>query len=129
MPEFELSVFEGGKTYSRFGTMYMEKEEWENMKALQIPLDDKIVECSMDKEQRWRFLRFRDDKRDGNHISVVNSVLQSIKDGVEKEDLLREAPDIRTAWKTRQILQPQQQQPVQSARQPPPPQGQQPPRR
>ncbi|KAF8423668.1 mRNA capping enzyme, catalytic domain-containing protein [Tirmania nivea] len=105
MPEFALSAFEGGRKYTRFATMYMTETEWEDMKALQIPLEDKIVECAMDEEKRWRFKRFRDDKKDGNHISVVNSVLESIKDGVGKEDLLREAMEVRAAWKRRQGVQ------------------------
>lgn len=105
MPEFELSVFEGGRNYSHYGTMYMTEKEWEDMKALQIPLDDKIVECVMDDQKRWRFSRFRDDKKDGNHISVVHSVMECIQDAVEQEDLLKEAMDIRTAWKRRAGVQ------------------------
>ncbi|KAF8466597.1 mRNA capping enzyme, catalytic domain-containing protein [Kalaharituber pfeilii] len=114
MPEFELSIFEGGSNYSHFGTMYMTEKEWEDLKNLQIPLDDRIVECAMDDQKRWRFLRFRDDKKDANHISVVHSVLESIQDAVKEEDLLREAPEIRTAWKRRiGAPQPAQQQPQQ----------------
>ena len=105
MPEFELSVFEGGRNYSHYSTMYMTEREWEDMKALQIPLDDKIVECVMDDQKRWRFSRFRDDKRDGNHISVVHSVMECIQDAVEQEDLLSEAMDIRAAWKRRAAVQ------------------------
>ncbi|RPB18488.1 mRNA capping enzyme, alpha subunit [Terfezia boudieri ATCC MYA-4762] len=103
MPEFALSVFEGGRQYIPFATMYMTEKEWEDMKALQIPLDDRIVECAMDEEKRWRFLRFREDKKDGNHISVVGSVLESIRDGVGEKDLLREAMEIRAAWKRRML--------------------------
>lgn len=101
MPDFELSVFEGNKSYSHFGTMYMTEQEWADMKSLQIPLDDTIVECAMDQQKRWRFLRFRDDKKHGNHISVVKSVLESIEDAVGQNDLLNESSDIRAAWKRR----------------------------
>lgn len=83
----------------------MSEKEWEDMKALQIPLEDKIAECAMDEEKRWRFLRFREDKKHGNHISVVHSVMESIRDGVGEKDLLQEAMEIRAAWKRRQGLQ------------------------
>ena len=32
-------------------------------------------------------MRFRDDKPHGNHKSVVDNIIQSIIDGVEKEDV------------------------------------------
>ena len=91
------------------------------MKALETPLEDKIVECAMDEEKRWRFLRFREDKKDGNYMSVVNSVLESIRDGVGEKDLLGEAMEVRAAWKRRQGVQ---QVPPPVVRQAPP-QGQQ----
>src|SRR5438270_594450 len=60
--------------------------------------------CAMDDQKRWRFKRFRNDKKDGNHISTVNSVLESIEDGVMKEDLLRASKTMRDAWKAREAL-------------------------
>ena len=33
----------------------------------------------------WRMMRFRDDKPAGNHVSTVEKVIHSIRDGVEKE--------------------------------------------
>ena len=74
------------------------------MKALQVPLDDSIVECFKDPEQRWRFYRLRDDKADANHISTVEKVLESIEDRVTEEDLIRIAPAIKSAWKKRQAM-------------------------
>lgn len=32
-------------------------------------------------------MRFRDDKPKGNHKSVVDNIIKSIVDGVEKEDV------------------------------------------
>jgi mRNA capping enzyme, C-terminal domain len=56
------------------------------MKASGDQYDDRIVEVAWNsKQQNWRFLRFRDDKHDGNHISVVENIIESIQDGVEIE--------------------------------------------
>ena len=46
--------------------------------------------------------RFRDDKTDANHISVVESVLESIQDAVTEDDLIGAAQGIRSAFKARQ---------------------------
>lgn len=48
--------------------------------------DERIIECNWDPEyDSWRFMRFRDDKSDGNHWSVVQKIIESIRDGVELE--------------------------------------------
>lgn len=58
------------------------------MKASGEQIDDRIVEVFWDPPQsRWRMMRFRDDKPHGNHKSVVDNIIQSIIDGVEKEDV------------------------------------------
>lgn len=102
MPIFHLFVGQNRGEYNYFGTMYLEESEWEDLKALQQPLDDAIVECFRDENGRWRFLRLRDDKADANHISTVEKVLESIEDRVDEDDLIRVAPAIKTAWKKRQ---------------------------
>lgn len=39
------------------------------------------------KLQTWKILRFRDDKHDGNYRDVVFSIIHSIKDGVEADEV------------------------------------------
>ena len=49
-------------------------------------VDDRIVEVCWDPVgEHWRMMRYRDDKPHGNHRSVVENVIQSIADGVEKD--------------------------------------------
>ncbi|CAD6501822.1 BgTH12-02068 [Blumeria graminis f. sp. triticale] len=102
MPIFNIHVHAGGgREDPWYGTMYVEPSEWESLKALQQPLNDRIVECSMDPQRRWRYMRFRDDKTEANHTSTVESVIESITDRVTKQDLMNAAPKIREKWKQR----------------------------
>jgi mRNA capping family enzyme len=56
------------------------------MKANGEQVDDRIVEVCWDPiGEHWRMMRYRDDKPQGNHRSVVENVIQSIADGVEKD--------------------------------------------
>lgn len=107
-PKFVLAVKISNNQYQAWGEMYMDDEEWENMKAMNVELQEKIVECAMDNQKRWRFKRFRNDKKDGNHISTVKSVIESIEDAITEDDLLTAAKHIRTAWKAREAAQKEQ---------------------
>jgi mRNA guanylyltransferase len=112
-PALSLEVFYGGKDYQDFAALDVTDEEWEFMKHAAIrdhkPLDGRIIECYRDGPTgKWRFKaerdgtpRFRDDKQTANHISTVNSVLQSIQDAVSQEDLITSASAIMRAWKRR----------------------------
>jgi mRNA guanylyltransferase len=103
MPTFNLHVYAGDAQEDPwYSTMYVEPGEWEAMKALQEPFNDRIVECYMDRQKRWRYKRPRDDKSTANHTSTVESVIESIKDCVTEEDLIAEAMGIRAAWKERE---------------------------
>ncbi|KAI9801099.1 MAG: Dcp1p-Dcp2p decapping enzyme complex alpha subunit [Piccolia ochrophora] len=107
MPRLDLSVNHGAAKYQTYGTMYVTPNEWEGLKGMGIPLEDTIVECFQDNESRWRFLRFREDKKDANHISTVESVIESIQDRVGEKDLITAAKRIRDEWKRRQAAEQQ----------------------
>ncbi|CAD6444838.1 6f6d5da3-8d81-4c1d-bf20-6b17b2e7616f [Sclerotinia trifoliorum] len=101
IPICNLLVNAGNNRDEWYGTMHLEPEEWEKLKALREPLNDRIVECYMDAQKRWRYMKFRDDKEVANHTSTVESVIESIKDRVTEKDLLAAAPRIRDEWKKR----------------------------
>ncbi|KAL8695049.1 MAG: hypothetical protein Q9218_000417 [Villophora microphyllina] len=103
-PQFNLLVYNGSNEYIPWGAMFVEDSEWEELKGLGQPLNDRIVECNLDDSKRWRFHRFRDDKLEANHKSTVDSVEESIKDRVTKEDLIAVARRIRDEWKKRQAM-------------------------
>ncbi|PPQ87979.1 hypothetical protein CVT25_001058 [Psilocybe cyanescens] len=118
-PVFLLHVWNGGNRYELYDDMYVDDEEWEELKKSGDQVDDRIVEVHWDSNMsRWRMMRFRDDKPHGNHRSVVENIISSIADGVEKEALLERSNAIRVAWKAR-LGQPQQQQSLPQALQHP----------
>jgi mRNA guanylyltransferase len=58
------------------------------MKQSGVQYDDRIVEVNWEKEtEHWRFMRFRDDKPHANFKSIVEGVIESIADGVERDDV------------------------------------------
>ncbi|KAI9678925.1 MAG: Dcp1p-Dcp2p decapping enzyme complex alpha subunit [Trizodia sp. TS-e1964] len=101
MPTFHLSAAQSGGTCARYAQMYLTAEEWAALKARGEGLEDAVVECFMDAAGRWRFSRFRKDKDGPNHISTVESVVRSIRDGVEEAQLVRAAKTWRERWKAR----------------------------
>lgn len=123
-PIFGLNVYNGesgNAKYEPFDVMHVEDEEWESLKASGEQLDDRIVEVYWDtSQQHWRMMRFRDDKPNGNHKSVVGNIISSIVDGVEKKDLLARVEALRVATKRRAAHGPA------DSQGPPPPQPPQP---
>jgi mRNA guanylyltransferase len=104
VPRAELWIFTGDSgpdKYEYFDEVLITKEEWEVLKGLGDPLNDRIVECNQDEHGRWRIMRFRDDKLEANHKSTVLSVLDSINDRISYADLVKAAPRIRDSWKAR----------------------------
>ncbi|KAI6091141.1 mRNA capping enzyme, alpha subunit [Hypoxylon rubiginosum] len=101
-PPVELLANHGSGRYHWFANLHLEDNEWEILKSFGEPLDERVVEVYMDGQKRWRFSKFRDDKTDGNHISVVQSVMESIQDGITREDLENYSKTIRDNWKARE---------------------------
>lgn len=96
----ELTLLE--KTYKKFAELQVSDEKWAELKNMQQPINGRIVECVKDQETGdWSMLRFRDDKLNGNHTSVVQKVLESINDSVTIEDLNDNVPEIKKAWEDR----------------------------
>ena len=74
----------GGHVF--FDTMEVPDDEWEEWKSNGEQIDNRIVEVVWDAgAQTWKKLRFRDDKLEGNYTTVVQKIIESIKDGVEQE--------------------------------------------
>ncbi|KAI5301251.1 Dcp1p-Dcp2p decapping enzyme complex alpha subunit [Ascosphaera pollenicola] len=107
IPSAFLFIFTGNQgpgnqpSYQYFSPLYISPSDWEHMKSLNAPLDDSIVEAYQDNQKRWRFMRLRDDKDECNHISTVESVIESIEDRVDEHDLIGYAKAIKDAWKIR----------------------------
>jgi mRNA guanylyltransferase len=102
-------VFHGDKRNEVFANLHVTESEWESMKGMQQILDGRIIECHKDEQGQWRYKkepngepRFRDDKTEANHISTVESVLESIEDAVSEQDLLDNAKMINAQWKRRE---------------------------
>ncbi|KAF7974823.1 hypothetical protein HWV62_11179 [Athelia sp. TMB] len=108
MPFFALHTYcgeeRGVPTYEPFDELYVEEQEWEALKQTGEQIDDRIVEVHWDtKRACWRMMRFRDDKPNGNFKTVVENIIQSIEEGVEKDALLARSAAIRDAWKARHL--------------------------
>ncbi|KAJ3995452.1 mRNA guanylyltransferase [Lentinula boryana] len=106
-PIFLLHVWcgdqNGSPRYEQYDKMHVDDDEWEKMKASGQQFDDRIIEVHWDPYVvGWRMMRFRDDKPNGNHKNVVENIITSIADGVEKGILLSRSNHIRAAWKARQ---------------------------
>ncbi|KAF1961927.1 hypothetical protein CC80DRAFT_488310 [Byssothecium circinans] len=92
---FKLLVNHSKNDYRPFQhDLTVTPEEWTMLKSLNQRLDGRIIECYRNAEGQWKFKkdddgtpRWRDDKSDANHISTVNSVLDSIEDPVTEQDL------------------------------------------
>jgi mRNA guanylyltransferase len=107
-PVINLFIFHGRDDYRKFTELRYNDEDWEKMKGLDQVLDGRIIECYVDDDGYWRFKkepdgtpRFRDDKPEANHVSTMDKVIKSIKDGVSEKDLRDASGRIKDAWKRR----------------------------
>lgn len=58
------------------------------MKDSKLQYDDAIVEVTWSfARQTFQIMRIRDDKHHGNHKTVVTKILDSIRDGVEEDEV------------------------------------------
>jgi mRNA guanylyltransferase len=90
--------------YREFAVLSITPKEWSILKSLNQRLDGRIIECYRAPSGEWKYKaeadgspRWRDDKKDANHISTVNSVLASIEDPVTEQILLTYEPKIKEA--------------------------------
>ncbi|ORX66075.1 mRNA capping enzyme alpha subunit [Linderina pennispora] len=104
-PEIELLAWHGGNDYRPFAKMAMRPEDWDRTFSRISSFSGSIVEVSYTPDycppHVWKFMRFRNDKPHGNHISVVDKIIASINDSMELDELLAEMPRIRTEWMKR----------------------------
>ncbi|KAF1941919.1 mRNA capping enzyme, alpha subunit [Clathrospora elynae] len=98
----ELHVQHSSNNYQVFANLSLTPAEWEILKSLNQRLDGRIIECYRTEAGKWKYKaeadgspRWRDDKKDANHISTVNSVLASIEAPVTEMDLLAKVEDIK----------------------------------
>lgn len=101
-PECHLYAWFGGTDYRPYDDLYITDEEWDKLKDLNEPLHERLIECNKDDKGRWRYLRFRDDKPNANHISTIEKVNESIRDCVTKEELTKNWAKIQEKWKERE---------------------------
>ncbi|KAF2675465.1 mRNA capping enzyme, alpha subunit [Microthyrium microscopicum] len=108
VPELNLCIHHSNGDYRKFADLFVTDDEWEAMKGMNQQLDGRIIECYVADSGHWRFKkepdgtpRFRDDKNDANHVSVMRKVIKSIEDGVTEQDLREHSLMIREGWKKR----------------------------
>ena len=95
-PRVHLLVWQGDDRYEYFNELGITEMEWKQTFGNNPrSMDGRIIECNYDPELQkklglpspWRFMRYRDDKPDGNHKSTVTKVLESIRDAVSQEEV------------------------------------------
>jgi mRNA guanylyltransferase len=97
----QLHIMHNKNEYQPFANLTLTPAEWKILKSLNQRLDGRIIECYRTEAGQWKYKteadgspRWRDDKKDANHISTVNSVLASIEAPVTEMDLLGNAEAI-----------------------------------
>ncbi|OWB82446.1 hypothetical protein B5S33_g1072 [[Candida] boidinii] len=102
--------------YEEYDDLEISDEIWENWKNSGESFNGRIAEVRRNSDGKWEYLRFRDDKLNGNYYTIVLKILKSIEDAVSKEELINAEKDIWENWQKREkhkkeIQQQQQQNP------------------
>ncbi|KAF2126103.1 mRNA capping enzyme, alpha subunit [Dothidotthia symphoricarpi CBS 119687] len=99
-----LLVQHNKNQYEPFAELALTPAEWHVLMSLDQRLDGRIIECYRTPQGQWKYKaeadgspRWRDDKKDANHISTVNSVLESIENPVTEDDLRAMEPRLKEA--------------------------------
>ncbi|KAJ2104948.1 hypothetical protein GGI16_002563 [Coemansia sp. S142-1] len=108
--DVRLLAWQGGNTYAEFGRLAIRPSDFNSGALAGIrsvhDLEGRIGETVHDPEYappaQWRFMRFRDDKPHGNHISIVHKIIESMGDNMELPELINNMVAVRTAWKERE---------------------------
>ncbi|KAJ2879673.1 hypothetical protein H4R27_005169 [Coemansia aciculifera] len=108
--DVRLLVWQGGYNYTEFGRLAIRPNDFNRGALAGIrsahELEGRIGETVYDPEYappaQWRFMRFRDDKPHGNHISIVHKIIESMGDNMELPELIESMAAVRTAWKERE---------------------------
>ncbi|CAO1637322.1 unnamed protein product [Sympodiomycopsis kandeliae] len=111
-PFFLLEEFMGNNRYEKFDWAWVDDDQWQKIKESGVQYDERIVECVWSptggpllpntslKAPGWKIHRIRDDKKDGNHHTIVDKIITSIEDGVEEKQVVSAVGSIRDAWKS-----------------------------
>lgn len=99
-----ISIYVGNEHYQEISAITLSSDEtrlFKNEKAV-----GRIIECCYDPNHLyfWKFMRWRDDKEHGNHISTFKKIQDSISDNVEKDELIRYVDVIKSEWKKREAI-------------------------
>ena len=93
-PFFELQQHVRDDLHQTYDWLDMNDGEWAAWKDSGEQLDDRIVECAWhpptpqdESAATWHIKRIRSDKTNANHRTVVSRIIQSIRDGVEQEEV------------------------------------------
>ncbi|KAJ2699252.1 hypothetical protein FB645_005373 [Coemansia sp. IMI 203386] len=103
-PQVHLYVWNGKARQDYYSMLAMKDEDWTE-RLCKLGIHDAVIEVAYDPAYhppaKWRFMRVRGDKANGNHASVVAKINDSIKDGVELDELVDAMADVKENWQQR----------------------------
>ncbi|KAJ1962938.1 hypothetical protein GGI12_002348 [Dipsacomyces acuminosporus] len=103
--EVLLYAWQGNSDYEYFDKLALQPGDYQRHFGHLKQVNGLIIEAVYDPAyappSKWKFMRFRDDKPHGNHISVVHKIIESIRDNIELDQLVKFTPEMRGNWKQR----------------------------